>query len=542
MRLLNANMYKVIIVDNEESVRERLLNLLKKVSDNFEVIGNYENGFDALISGVPLNPDLLITDIKMPYIDGIDLIKRAKLELPLLQSIIISGYDSFDYAKQAISLGVIGYITKPINFEDLNEALTKAKIDLDKKLNIDKNIESLQKQADSALKMLQENDLNKLISLKEIPENFIDKLNIDKINLDYRYITLACIDFDDENYDITFTQNELVSLYLEKFIDEELSNLDLNFLTFSNSLETNLLMLSNTKIDKEKLQESLLRVVNKIKKACKTSISIGISEIIDTSKYKDKYRGVSFRMLYRHAKRTLEYRTILGSNMVMFFEDVDNTSSSTGKIDENEYKVLGFEILYGHIDEVFKKLENIMHRVTLESFKDTYYFVLNNVLDSILNSCVNLSILYKEYMSHIEIIHRVFDAKTSDTAILLLKELILKIDEINKRSRQSKVETAFNQIKIFIENNYKNPLLSLEDVAKELGYSVSYISAIFKKNNTSFTKYLTDIRMNASLPLLASSNEKLITIASEVGYEDPYYFSHCFKKYFGMSPLDYRKK
>ncbi|MBO8427427.1 MAG: response regulator [Firmicutes bacterium] len=535
-------MYKVIIVDNEESVRERLLNLLKKVNDNFEVIGSYENGFDALISGVPLNPDLLITDIKMPYIDGIDLIKRAKLELPLLQSIIISGYDSFDYAKQAISLGVIGYITKPINFEDLNEALTKAKIDLDKKLNIDKNIESLQKQADSALKMLQENDLNKLISLKEIPENFIDKLNIDKINLDYQYITLACIDFDDENYDITFTQNELVSLYLEKFIDEELSNLDLNFLTFSNSLETNLLMLSNTKIDKEKLQESLLRVVNKIKKACKTSISIGISEIIDTSKYKDKYRGVSFRMLYRHAKRTLEYRTILGSNMVMFFEDVDNTSSSTGKIDENEYKVLGFEILYGHIDEVFKKLENIMHRVTLESFKDTYYFVLNNVLDSILNSCVNLSVLYKEYMSHIEIIHRVFDAKTSDTAILLLKELILKIDEINKRSRQSKVETAFNQIKIFIENNYKNPLLSLEDVAKELGYSVSYISAIFKKNNTSFTKYLTDIRMNASLPLLASSNEKLITIASEVGYEDPYYFSHCFKKYFGMSPLDYRKK
>ena len=106
----------------------------------------------------------------------------------------------------------------------------------------------------------------------------------------------------------------------------------------------------------------------------------------------------------------------------------------------------------------------------------------------------------------------------------------------------SKIESSFNQIKLFIENNYKNPLLSLEDVANELGYSVSYISAILKKNNTSFTKYLTDIRMNASLPLLAKSNEKLITIANEVGYEDPYYFSHCFKKYFGTSPLEYRNK
>ena len=85
-------MYKVILVDDETSVRERLLNLVGKLNEDFEIIGVYENGFDALINGVTLNPDLIITDIKMPYIDGITLIQKAKLELPFVQSIIISGF------------------------------------------------------------------------------------------------------------------------------------------------------------------------------------------------------------------------------------------------------------------------------------------------------------------------------------------------------------------------------------------------------------------------------------------------------------------
>ena len=105
-------MYRVIIVDNEESVRERLLFLLSKMNSDFEVVGSFENGYDALLSMNSLSPDLVITDIKMPYVDGIELIKQSKIDLPLLQFIIISGYDLFDYAKQAIELGVLSYITK----------------------------------------------------------------------------------------------------------------------------------------------------------------------------------------------------------------------------------------------------------------------------------------------------------------------------------------------------------------------------------------------------------------------------------------------
>ena len=91
------------------------------------MVGCFENGFDALENGISLSPDILITDIRMPYIDGIDLIKHFKREFPLLQSIIVSGYDSFDYAKEAISLGVVGYLTKPIFKDEFIATLNKAK-------------------------------------------------------------------------------------------------------------------------------------------------------------------------------------------------------------------------------------------------------------------------------------------------------------------------------------------------------------------------------------------------------------------------------
>ncbi|MEG1739347.1 MAG: response regulator, partial [Bacilli bacterium] len=176
-------MYKVIIVDDEGAVRERLLSQLNKLNNEFEVIGSYENGYDALLSGVPLGPDLIITDIKMPYIDGIELIRRAKLELPIVQSIIISGFDSFDFAKKAIELGVIGYITKPITFEELRDTLLKAKQELDKRNNATLDIAHLQEQANSATKVLQEQDLVTLITLKDTTSNFKNRLKSNGVDL-----------------------------------------------------------------------------------------------------------------------------------------------------------------------------------------------------------------------------------------------------------------------------------------------------------------------------------------------------------------------
>ncbi len=139
-------MYKVIIVDDEPNVRKRLEAILETKKHDFEVLGLFENGYDALETGIPLEPDLIITDIKMPFIDGLELIRRAKIELPLVQTIIVTGFDSFDFAKQAIDLGVIGYISKPVTGDEIGMVLSKAKEKMDKNLLVNKNIHELQAQ------------------------------------------------------------------------------------------------------------------------------------------------------------------------------------------------------------------------------------------------------------------------------------------------------------------------------------------------------------------------------------------------------------
>lgn len=530
-------MYKVIIVDDESAVRERLYNQLLTFKDDFEIVGQYDNGYDALISGSQLFPDLLITDIKMPYIDGIELIKRMKQELPLLQTIIISGFDSFDYAKQAISLGVIGYISKPITLGELSETIAKAKNELDKRIAIDDDIEELKKRADSGLKLMQNNDLSKLITLKDIPENFKEKLLADKVNLDYKYTILAAIDFDDEIVQISYEKMELVSLYLEKYIKEEFDKSNISFILFDNSSEFGLFILSNNPFSKEVLQEKLVRILAKIKRGCSTEMSIGLSETkVEGGPHK------SYRELYRHALRTLEYRTVIGSNIVIFFDDINKNKTTSGKVDENEFKNITYEVLYGELSNAKDRITRLLNTITTDNFKETYLFILNNLIDALLKACVSLQLLFQTYMNYDEIITKVHSIKSNEQLFDFINKLVDNIDALNKKSRQSGVETSFNQILVFIRNNYNKSTLSLEDVANELGYSVSYVSAILKKNNTSFIKFLTDVRMEKAKMLLRNPENKLLTIANEVGYDDPYYFSHCFKKNTGLSPVEYRKK
>ena len=362
-------MYKVVIVDDEQSVRERLISLINRMKDDYEIIATYENGYDALFCS-SLNPDILITDIKMPYVDGIELIKQLKLSLPLLKSVIISGFDSFTYAQKAISLGVVGYLTKPISFQDLKETLDAIKKSLDSQFTINNNNKKLQNRADTALKLLQNNDLNRLITLKNIPDDFLSKLKIDEINLDYRFIMIGSFDFDDEAEEVTFSQTELVSLYLDNLINDELKinhfEDKISYKLFEKEIESNILLLSNSPMVKEDIQNIFTAILAKIKKICSVSISIGFSEMSLLNK------EISFRRLYRHAKRSLEYRQVVGKNMVLFFDDIDKGAPGTGKIDENEYKDISYEILYGKINNALSKVEKILQTITRENFQNTY--------------------------------------------------------------------------------------------------------------------------------------------------------------------------
>lgn len=528
-------MYKVIIADDEESVRERLLSQLKKFNNDFEIVGSFSNGYDTLEALEQLQPDLLITDIKMPYIDGIELIKQAKFSLPLLQTIIISGYDSFDYAKQAIDLKVIGYISKPISTDELKEVLDKAKNEIDKALSIDKNIESLQEQSKTALSLIQENDLCKLVSMKEISDAFKEKLKVDMIDINLSNTILGIFDFDESLEKIGYEKIEIVSLYLNKFINNELEGY-CDYYVFNRSNQILFIMFKNQNFSRDFIEEAMSSIISKINKTCDVSISVALSE-----ENKDNQIH-NFRKLYRHAIRTLEYRTVVGANTVLFFDDIQKEEIVIGKIDDNEYKQISYSLSYGNVDECKNKVENIISKFKDPQFVDSYLYIATSVTNSLLKACANFKDLHESFMNNNEILQTVLSTKNPDQLLDFYYSLIDVIYKVNSSTRFSGVELGLKKIIEYIDSNYMDCNLSLDSLSSALSYSVSYISLLLKRDNKTFTQYLMMVRMEHAKVFLQDSNNKIVNVAEAVGYNDPYYFSHCFKKYFGESPVEYRKK
>lgn len=526
-------MYKVIIVDDELIVRERLKKLLERFEDDFALVKSYDNGYDLLLDIDNIDVDIVITDIKMPFIDGLSLIKELKREKPLIQCIIISGHDSFDYAKQAIELGVVGYISKPITYDELNNILNKTKEKLDFKFDIDFDIKNFKNQIKDSNKIITENDLRRLICYKNLSDNFYNKLIYDGIKINTKYITIAICDLDIQNDSVSYEKYEIDKLYIIQYIEKEFKDI-LNIYFFNIDYEINVLITFNNQEYSSIILTKFEQVLAKLKRDLNISLSIGLSEIVSLP--------YSFRKLYRHAKRCLEYRGILGENLVLSYSDLNNKNDNLiGKIDDNEFKQISYSILCDNEEEAFCIIKKILNKISSNEYKQSYQLILSNLLDTIIKSCVDLNKLYSNFYPHIEIIKMIYGAKSKDYLVKIFKNLLSEVIKINLISRKSGIDNSYEQIIKFIDNNYNISTLSLDDVANELAYSVSYISAILKQFNTSFTKYLTKVRMEKSRELIINTSKKMITIADEVGYKDPYYFSHCFKKYYGVSPIDYRK-
>lgn len=526
-------MYKIIIADDESNVREKILLYVEKNKDNFEVIGSYKNGYDALISGVPLKPDLIITDIRMPFISGIELIKEAKTQLPLVQSIIISGYDSFDYAKKAIQLGAIDYLSKPVTLQELTETLTKAKIALDSNRQKDTKLERID---DIASRAIVENDLSKLISLKEVSKDFNEKLLTDKINIRTNYKMISTIDFDKDLIDVSTAEIDLLSSYAFKYIKFYFANKNIKTYVFTERNQVITVILSEYQLLLNEVTDLYKLVVAKILEATSMNISIGLSSIAEGENFSN------FNALFLESLKALEYRTIIGNGSVLSYKDICVTTKTQDiTIDDSIFNNISYEMLYSSCNKVKASIFELLNKISNEKYKDSYFGILDNLLNVLLKTCLQIDVLYNEFMPHLDLVEKVMKAKNTESLRGILNKLVDVIFKINENSKLSGIESSFLQIQKYIETNYNKSTLSLDDVGEELNYSVSYVSAILKKHDTSFTKYLTDIRMEKARNLVLNSNDKLISIANEVGYEDPYYFSHCFKKYYGASPLEYKK-
>ena len=345
-------LYKIMIVDDEEEIR---LGVIKKINwekHGFVVVGDAENGQEALELAEKIHPDVLMTDIKMPFMDGLELGKRVVDIMPSTKIIIFSGSDDLEYAHQAIKINVVEYVLKPINSLELIDVLKRLKEKLDKEYNDKRNMEVLEKHYLESIPVIREQLLVGSLEGRVTKEQW--KENEKKLGLDFinNFLSIALINVDDLNKN---EDNRLALISLKNIVDETMINY-CDFISFPYLDKIVLLLALNEK-------DNIFNIIKGLNEVCKIfecvfgkNISVGIGRI---------YEDINeIRFSYRTAQSALAYRPILGNGKSIYIDDVEPDNSIQLQFEDqeevrflNSIKLSTLEEIGMEVDNVFKTIE-----------------------------------------------------------------------------------------------------------------------------------------------------------------------------------------
>lgn len=538
-------MIKVFLVEDEIVIREGIHRMIPWSEYGFEFSGEAGDGEMALPMIRNIKPDVLITDIKMPFMDGLALSKLVKKELPDTKIVIISGYDDFKYAQQAISLGVERYLLKPIsrnNFiEVLEDIRSKFETENAQKIYYEKFQSEIQAYEQHSRRDFFETLVSGNVNLKDIYEK-AEKLQIDILAQSYNII-LFTMNSTKKNLMISDTYSQDAA-DLQNRLDQLFRNRS-DCILFRNLIFSYAVLVKGSK---DKISQQTEECVQSLKNL----FSEGGEQIdwfICTGK--EVERLSSLHESYQDAMRTFAHRYI-----DKFCADSHGEAGAeTGKdtegmdlknIDANTVKsdvILNFlsNALINEVDDFVHNYFRMIGEEALKSKMFRQYIVLNVHFCTIsfiqkfgfhkeeLDDC--LQALYTDSIDTIPIAER--------SIINVLKKGIGLRDESTRSRYKSVLEVAI----AFINKNYMEETLSLNKVACAANVSANHFSALFSQEmKKTFIEYLTELRMSKAKQMLRCTDKRSGEIALEVGYKDSHYFSFLFKKTQGCTPSDYRNK
>ena len=532
-------MYKLIIVDDEEEVRKGIIQKIDWASFGFDIPREAENGRDALDLIEENVPDAVITDITMPVLDGLKLSSVISECYPTIKTVILTGFDEFKFAQQAIRYGVIDYILKPVLPKDINNLMTRLRNIIDEEVSQKEDINRLRSHYIKSLPIIREKFLTQLVtgSLSRAETDRRIQMYDVKLKGSTFMVAAAAIDAEsmersgyggDDSELCKFAILNISKEIIEKYPSGEAFFHDDNlvFILGSEDKDKNYLLTKTI---------SLLDEIRfNIKKYLKIDISIGLGSMSNSvNKLKESYKN---------ALSALEYKRLIGVNKVIYIEDLEPQSTDDIIFDEEKENQLISSIKFGSEKDVLEAIRDIFDdiiRPTL-TLKDYQLYFLEIV--------ATLSRLGRKFQVDIGQMLEVSNINAEIqkyTTLEEIKEWIEKICiELNKTisSRmQTKTQMLLEKAKDYINKNYSDDTLSLQKLADHLYISACYLSMIFKKEaDETFLKYLVRVRLDAAKDLLRNTDLRTAEIAERVGYPDINYFSFFFKKNVGMSPREYR--
>ena len=532
------SLYRIMLVDDEEEVRKAIIRKIAWEQLGFVMVGDAENGEDALEKLEQLEPDVVMTDIRMPYMDGLTLSARIRDKYPSLKILIFSGYDDFEYAKQAIKLNVTEYILKPVNGEELTQILNRIRISLDEEIEQRRNITALQKSYLGSLPILRELFLNDLVRRTTDIDTVVPKLREYGIDiLDARKwlaVVIHIEQIEQSETQVLSQHQELIPISVRGLVEDHLKSYCRN--AIFNSADGITVIVA---VDENNTQTGLINLLNDIckesKRVLEVSITVGVGHSCNSLK--------EISRSYQSAVDALGYRAIVGIGKTIYINDVEPVICGKLQLDVKSEAELTAAVKFGPkelISNVIQSLVAHMDEVKVHARQYQAYML------SIVN-CITRTM--QQYDLDIG---EMFDSENWYTAIMegiyrkeefaeWLLPIALRMNEALNHERDNTARKVILNAKEYILEHYSDPELSVETLCRYLHMSPAYFSTMFKKETgQTYINYLTQVRLDKAVELLNETDEKTYMIAQKVGYQEQNYFSYVFKKWYGFSPTKYR--
>jgi len=530
-------MYKIMLVDDEAEVREGIRERIAWHEHGYECVSVCENGMDALEAAENLKPDVVLTDINMPFMDGLELTRHLSERLPRAKVVIVTGYDDFDYAQQAVKLRVNDFILKPITAAELIEVLDKIKKELDEEKDRRENFVRLERQLRESMPLLKERFLERMASTSIGPGETKERMEYFGLPLpgpDYVVFAAEADHFGEGGPD---ADRELLRFAVYN-IAQEIASREEHSAVFRSREEKVVCILSGGAEDRlfDKAQTMAEEIRHSVETYLRFTVTVGIG--LPAS-------GLgNIRQSYRSAVAALDYRFLLGTNRVISISDLEGRRKPSSESAGDWEKALAVAVKTGVREEAERIVAAIVRHLkqAVPSIEQAYIRI-QKLIVSLLNALEEWSGEEELFGEGVNPITEVYRFKTLDEIEVWLGSVcghtIRLLDEKRSDMAQHQMVKAEN----YIKENFGDPNLNLKSVCEVVHMSNSYFSAMFKaRTGKTFIEYLTAQRVDKAKELLMTSDLKSYEIAAEVGYADPHYFSVLFKKATGDTPTEYRQK
>jgi two-component system response regulator YesN len=535
--------YKVLIADDEVKVVQLIKTLIKWDMLKLELVGIAHDGIEAMDKINSLKPDIVITDIRMPGCDGLELIKKTKALYPQTDFIIISGYQHFDYAHNAIKYGVKDYLLKPLNEDEINRTLSAIveKYDHEKKTanQMGQIVKRHHKDRDTIRQEFAKKTFEHfeetiaLNDLEQLKEKYFYNFNRDMFQL---LLLKPDIKYDENN-------EELLRLLIEKsqkILQKNLNKYIADSMT-SNRIDRIYVLFNFDYDQRQNIKKALITSIEEITSLRDIFKSINVpialsEEVTSLEKVVDLKDRVDTRLydkLLSSTNRLIESDMVVASeNNCLFYWDEALKNALTQEIRELDFE--GYSQILSHWTARITTVSDISGQGYCLLAKE----LVNLTIEVMLRfQLVEEDLLKNHKLSPVALgmsrsVAQLMDMVLEHVSLFFQRGLDLRKD----RSRQ-----PIDQVVSYLEEHFHEGI-SLEQMSKMVGFNPSYFSTLFKKEmGQNFLEYLTTLRIDHARQALSDQSKSIVAVAEECGYGDTKHFSKQFKKQTGLTPAKYRK-